>query len=386
MSRGHSWRSARRRGSAVRWLAVCLGTSAAFAAFAAFAACARAHAQDVPPQAPLSEAPSQNVIDAQAQAPAQAPETPGSVQTQQEPAQASAAVPLQLQPSRTVRNVVVPLFHAPETSRARASVLQTLADHPEVEVLSIDDVTFAAMRLQADAYTPQGRAKLSRELGIDAWLDGQVQDESLYMTLSTGDGGVIQAATVEANSPSELDSVAGDRMWAALGTRLSPEEGRRKALLSAYEIARLKQEARSVALEQQKALGRERRERKQALLRAQSGLAQRKRAALLGEVARQTLLAKTRQPPPPAQPEVAAQAQASTKTKGVHRKHKAKRKHKARAARARHKRRGVATTGLTNTGDIRAKRNAHAKRRKARAGGSAADSGKSKEPEFLSRQ
>ena len=225
------------------------------------------------------------------------------------PEEASSAVSMQAEPAieaqaeaaraeqvsegpRMVRNVVVPQFDAPPKSRARAAVLRTLADHTEVEVVAIDDVTFAAQRLQADPNTPEGRAKLSRELGIDTWLDGKVSETSAHLTLATGDGTVLQEVDVEVEDERALDARTGQQMWAALGPSLSLQEAYRRAMLAEYERARWKLEARRSEGQRQIELAHKARAHRAFVLRAQFALAQRKQAALQAELARQTEVGK----------------------------------------------------------------------------------------------
>lgn len=231
---------------------------------------------------PLAKSEQLAVVDAQAPASSQAVEVP--VQQQQGFYQ---------QPGpRVIRNLVVPHFIAPEKSRARAAVLGTLADHAEVEVVSIDDVTFASRRLQADPTTPAGREKLSRELGIDAWLDGEVTETTAHLTLTAGDGTVLHEVDVETENERHLDALTGERMWAVLGPSLSPQEAYRRALLTEYDRARRKFEARMAAEQRQVQLAHEARAHRAFILRAQFSLAQRKRAALSSELTRQTELGR----------------------------------------------------------------------------------------------
>jgi hypothetical protein len=280
--------------------------------------------------------------------------------------------------------VVVAPFAAPPGSNARAAVLQTLADHNEVEVVAMDDVSFASRRLQADANTPAGRAKLSRELGIDAWLDGKVEDGSAHLTLSSGDGDVIEEVTLEADEPKVLDAMTGERMWAAMGTRLSAQEEYRRALLAEYQRARNKYDARSSEQERLRTLAREGRARRAATLRAQFALAQRKRAAMAAEVTRQSEVARNRAPEPPTG--VPADAMAA-KTGAGEKAKKAVRAKPQPPSVAKKSRRGVASsTGLTNTGGMHAKK---ASKKPTKTGKSAAAVGgkaKSGEKELLSRQ
>lgn len=288
-------------------------------------------------------------------------------------------------PLRATRNVVVAPFAAPASSQARAGVLRALANHGDVEVVSMDDVSFAAMRLQADPGTFAGRAKLSRELGIDTWLDGQVEGNTAHLALTSGDGSLIQEVSVEADDPQQLDDLTGERMWAALGPRLSPQEQLRRELLGQYELARAKVEARAVELNRLTGLAQQARARRAAILRAQFALAQRKRAAFQAEVSRQTQLAQSRLPAAQPTGQAAATAVASKAKPKAKKRHKSRAARRAAAKRARH-RRSVASASLTNTSDMKAKKKAKKSRRRSRR--SAADSGKVRpdERELLSRQ
>lgn len=296
-----------------------------------------------PPSAPeqSAEAPQPTAAEAsEAAAPAQAASaTPKAVAampaSQAAPLQPTAAEPAaaeqpvveapaeqvaQEQPvaqgPRMVRNLVVPQFDAPVKSRARAAVLRTLADHTEVEVVAIDDVAFAARRLQANPDTTDGRAKLSRELGIDAWLDGKITETSAHLTLTTGDGTILQEVEVEADEQRALDARTGEQMWAALGPSLSPQEAYRRAVLAEYERARRKLEARQAESQRQVELAHKARAHRAFVLRGQFSLAQRKQAALKSELDRQTGLGKAelaREAEEARQAELARQAEAARK-------------------------------------------------------------------------
>src|SRR6185312_10283652 len=189
------------------------------------------------------------------------------------------------------KRIVVPQFNLPN-SRARALVLRALADHPEVEVMALDDVTFAARRLQADATQPAGREKLSRELGIDAWLDGTIDAGAgeAQLKLTAADGQVLQQVTAAADEPKKLDDQIAQRMWLVLGPKLSAKEARRRVLLALSDRAHHKVDARTTELQRQVKLAHERRQHRALVLRQQFALAQRKRAALTAEHDRQVEL------------------------------------------------------------------------------------------------
>jgi len=278
---------------------------------------------------------------------------------------------------RMVRNLVVPQFDAPPKSRARAAVLRTLADHTEVEVVSIDDVTFAARRLQADPNTPEGREKLSRELGIDAWLDGKVTETSAHLTLAAGDGSVLQEVEVEVEEARALEARTGQQMWAALGPSLSPQEAYRRAVLAEYERARHKLEARLSEGQRQVELAHKARALRAFVLRGQFSLAQRKQAALQTELTRQTDAGKAelvREAEEARQAELARQAEAKRKVELARQAEDAR---KAEVARRRDEAKAVAKAKASAKAEakaaaVQAKADAKAAATQAKAGAKAA--------------
>lgn len=199
---------------------------------------------------------------------------------------------------KSIRKIVVAPFAGVKESRARAGVLSALADHDDVEVVSMDDITFAARRLAADPALPAGRAKLSAELGIGGWLDGQTTEDSVQMTLTSSEGARVAAVKVEAPQPKQLEALAGERMWAAMGTHLSPREGYRRELLAVQDKARLKLEAREAEAERQKGLVKQAFVSKNERLAAENQRARQKRTAVQEALAHQVVLAKEYQGPP----------------------------------------------------------------------------------------
>jgi hypothetical protein len=377
-----------------------------------------------PPTAAEQEAqpPAAQAMSAAAAAPIHSESVAATVLDQAaQPVEPVMAEAVQVQPvaegPRMVRNLVVPHFDAPPKSRARAAVLRTLADHTEVEVVSIDDVTFAARRLQADPNTPEGREKLSRELGIDAWLDGKVTETSAHLTLAAGDGSVLHEVEVEVEDARALEARTGQQMWAALGPSLSPQEAYRRAVLAEYERARHKLDARLSEGQRQVELAHKARAHRAFVLRGQFSLAQRKQAALQSELARQTEAGKAelareaeaarqvelaRQAEAKRKVELARQAEEARKAEVARRRDEAKAVAKAKAAakaeakaaavqakadakaavkaakakgknerseraQAKRKRRNGDSSALTNTGAQRAQARAVAKKKKARA-------------------
>jgi flagellar biosynthesis GTPase FlhF len=158
------------------------------------------------------------------------------------------------------RKVAVAAFDAPEDSNARAEVLTTLADHDDVEVIALDDLTFAGQRLKADPKTPEGRKKLSEEFGVEVWIDGRVDGDTAQLTLSSVDGTKLEETSLQAPTPKLLDALAGERMWQSMGRHLSVRENRRRRLLDESERARAKLEARAAEAQREQALAKHARE------------------------------------------------------------------------------------------------------------------------------
>jgi hypothetical protein len=132
----------------------------------------------------------------------------------------------------------------------------------------MDDVSFASQRFKADAKTPEGRAKLSGELGVHAWLDGTVDDDTARLVLSAADGSKLAEVEIEAADSKQLDALAGTRMWDAFGPRLSPYESQRREVLAAERAQR--EAVERAEREQREAVERAEREQREALERGQA--------------------------------------------------------------------------------------------------------------------
>jgi hypothetical protein len=219
-------------------------------------------------------------------------------------------------PARRLRKVAVAQFDAPSDSRARYGVLNELSEHDDVEVVSLDDIRFAAQRFKLGAEGTEGRAKISAALGVEVWIDGKASSDSAQLTLSKPDGKLLVETDVKAPSEKLLESLTGERMWASMGALLSPREEHRRMLLAQNERAHQKLEARELEQEHQQKLVLEAKQkakhdaevaetaRKQKLaeaehdhqkkLAAQQAVAIQKRAAWLGYLSHQTTLAEAR--------------------------------------------------------------------------------------------
>jgi hypothetical protein len=214
--------------------------------------------------------------------------------------------------SKPVHHVCVAQFEAPSDSRVRNEVLAVLSDHDEVAVISFDDATFAGKRIKADPMTVAGRAKIADELGIDVWIDGHVEATEAHLSLSSNDGKRLAVADAQAATASLLDSIAAERMWAAMGPSLSASEAARRALLAQNELARTKQSAREKELDRQREVARVRAQNRVGELQKQRELAHEKQAALLAELQRQQGLVHTRRAEAIAEQERAADGRRQT--------------------------------------------------------------------------
>ncbi|MEY4579143.1 MAG: hypothetical protein RL701_3846 [Pseudomonadota bacterium] len=162
-----------------------------------------------------------------------------------------------------INKVVVAQFEAPKDSGARAAVLEKLSEHSDVDVVALEDVAFVARRLHLDSTQPEGRAKLSQELGIEAWLDAQVTESEAHITLTDPHGTVLASADVEAKQPAQLARLTSERMWLAMGPHLSSSETQKRQVLAETEsqqrrllaetaLARKKVERRAAEAERQR--------------------------------------------------------------------------------------------------------------------------------------
>lgn len=157
-----------------------------------------------------------------------------------------------------INKVVVAQFDAPKDSTARAAVLEKLSEHGDVDVVALEDVAFVARRLHVDPKQPAGRAKLSLEMGIEAWLDAEVTDSEAHVTLTDAQGTVLASADAEAEQPAQLASLTSERMWAAMGLYLSTSETHKRRLIAENALARKKVERRAEEAERQRRLAQHR--------------------------------------------------------------------------------------------------------------------------------
>jgi hypothetical protein len=192
------------------------------------------------------------------------------------------------------RRVAVAQFDAPSESRARNAVLAALSEHAEVDVVSLEDIAFAGKHLKADPSQPEGRAKISAELGIDAWIDGKVDGSEAEIRMTSVADQRLVRIEVRAPTSNQLDQIVGEKTWAAVGPKLSERERARRALLAQAELARQKIAAREAEVERQVGLARQHAQERVERLQREQELAVKKQAAFVAELNRQKQLVQDR--------------------------------------------------------------------------------------------
>jgi hypothetical protein len=195
---------------------------------------------------------------------------------------------------RPQRRVAVAQFDAPSESHARNAVLATLSEHADVEVVSLEDVAFAGKHLKSDPGQPEGRAKISAELGIDAWIDGKIDGSEAEIRMTTVADQRVARIAVQAATSNQLDQIVGEKTWAVVGPKLSERERGRRALLAQADVARQKIAARAAEVERQISLARQHAEERVQRLKHEEELAMKKQLAFFAELSRQKQLVQDR--------------------------------------------------------------------------------------------
>lgn len=195
---------------------------------------------------------------------------------------------------RQVQRIAVAQFQAPNSARARSAVLETLSDHDDVEVASLEDIAVAGKRVGVDANTPAGRSKLSEELGITVWLDGTIEDGLARFTLHGPDGRVLATASVQGHKANVAEGLAGLKIWEAMGPILSPRERRKRAIEAQQDLAQQKVKAREQELVRLRRVVEGRAIARAKQLKASRVLAHQKRAAFVAELDRQASIVSER--------------------------------------------------------------------------------------------
>jgi hypothetical protein len=198
------------------------------------------------------------------------------------------------QPKRQVRVIAVAQFAAPNAARARSAVLEALSEHDDVEVASLEDIAVTGKRLGADPSAPAGRRKLSEELGIEAWLDGSVEDGLARFTLHAPDGRVLASTSIRGHKANVAEGLAGPKVWEAMGPILSVRERSKRALEAQQELAQKKVQAREQELVRLRQQAEARAAARVAQLKAAQALAREKHTAFVAELDRQRTIVSER--------------------------------------------------------------------------------------------
>ncbi len=192
------------------------------------------------------------------------------------------------------KRVAVTEFDAEGGSRARMAVLEMLSEHDDVEVVALKDIEVAGKRLNADPSDPAGRKKLSSEIGVDAWLEGRIEDDLASFALKAPDGRTIATTSLKGHKASVAEGLVGQKIWSAMGPWLSAREKAKRALDAQGDLALKKIQAREQELARQRQVVEDRAHRRVAQLKAAQQLAREKRAAFVAELARQETLVEER--------------------------------------------------------------------------------------------
>jgi hypothetical protein len=197
--------------------------------------------------------------------------------------------------NRQVQRIAVAQFQASNSARARSAVLETLSDHDDVEVVALEDIAVAGKRLGVDPTVPAGRRKLSEELGIEAWLDGTIEDGLARFTLHAPDGRVLASTSIQGHKANVAEGLAGPKVWEAMGPMLSIRERSKRALEAQQELAVKKAQARDQELVRLHQQVEARAAARVSQLKAAQVLARDKRSAFVAELDRQRTIVTERE-------------------------------------------------------------------------------------------
>lgn len=197
---------------------------------------------------------------------------------------------------------------APAGSDARGAVLEALSARSEVEVVGYEDVKMAGKNLGVNPATPRGRKRISDDLGVFAWVEGEVSvRHEAKLRLVDGDGHTLATMRVSADDGPALDAAIRGQLWSALGRFVSDAAAREHALHQQQQLAARKHQARLEELERQKEVALERETRRTKRLNDQRSLARNKQEARFEELQRQTQIVLARREEEARQLELAAE-------------------------------------------------------------------------------
>jgi hypothetical protein len=114
--------------------------------------------------------------------------------------------------------VTVHGFYGPNAERVREDVVNLLERQSGVTIISQGQVEDTAAQLGVDAYSPQGRIALGRELQLSAWMSGVVQKRSgkLKLTVVVFDGAqhlLVGRARLIGRNATKLSAEIKGNLW-----------------------------------------------------------------------------------------------------------------------------------------------------------------------------
>lgn len=114
--------------------------------------------------------------------------------------------------------VTVHDFYGPNANRVRDDVVNLLERQSGVTIVSKGQIEDAAKKLGVDAYSPEGRKAVSRELNLSAWMTGMVQRRAgkLKLTVVVYDGAQhtrIGRAMLIGRNATQLSAEIRGHLW-----------------------------------------------------------------------------------------------------------------------------------------------------------------------------
>jgi hypothetical protein len=203
--------------------------------------------------------------------------------------------------------VVVLDFDDPNRSGVRQIVLDMLSDKSDIDLMLTGDVEVTAKQAEWNLNSRSDRHKLSKELGIDAWIKGSVTEKwRVVIQILSGDGEIKGEAEFFGKRKSDLLREVSQKFWFALGYLISEsaneeriawlkEQARQKGLAAHRELAHKKAEWRQKELFRQKELALERERKRLERLEEQRRLAVQKATARNDEIGRQKEIVRERE-------------------------------------------------------------------------------------------
>lgn len=203
--------------------------------------------------------------------------------------------------------VVVLEFDDPNRSDVRQIVLDMLSDKSDVDLMLTGDVEMTAKQAEWNIKSRGDRYKLAKELGIDAWIMGNVTERwRAVIQITSGDGEVKGEAAFSGKRKADLARDVSQKFWFALGYLISEsanedriawlkEQARQKGLVAHRALAQKKAEWRQKELFRQKELALKRERERLDKLEQQRRLAVQKATARNDEIKRQKQIVQDRE-------------------------------------------------------------------------------------------